>query len=68
MPIAIVIRHLPNHRPAILAVIKPDSFADSIDANLRHKADQAIEDFKRQYVEFRDANFYTDVIEDSQII
>lgn len=62
--IAIVIRHLPNNRPVTLAVIaEPKHTVNDLEHFFNSQAEEIIDKFKEKFVEFKNANFYTDIKE-----
>jgi hypothetical protein len=62
--VAVVIRHLKNNRPAVLCVIQEPSYdVISLETYFEYRAKDAITEFKQKFVEFKDADFYVDVID-----
>ena len=65
MKVAVVIRQLKGARPAVLCLIKDpnDLSIDNLEHYFKDVAADKIADFKKQFVEFEYAEFYTDIIE-----
>ena len=65
--VLVIIRQLPNHRPATLAVIeKPDNISKDdfrLSREIREHAQEIIDKFKTAMPEFNDAEFYYDYVE-----
>ena len=62
--IAVVIRHLPEHRSVTSVVIEEDSddSIDCMDSYLKSTAEEYITKFKETFPEFKKANFYIDIV------
>ncbi len=64
MKICIIIRQLENNRPVTHTVIRePIHEVDNLESYFTQVAKDKIEDFKNQFVEFKKAVFYTDIVE-----
>ena len=63
---AVVIRHAPNNRPVTTAIIKEsdDRNVDNMEHYLFSEAMDHIRRFKQDFVEFRKATWYIDLMED----
>lgn len=63
MPL-VVIRHLQGCRPVTHCVIVESSESDIDDQEnyMLHHAIESIDTFKKEFPEFKDADFYTDII------
>ncbi len=62
----VVIRQMASCRPVCSAVIEADSDTcdhDDVDEYLKEKAQEHIDNFKRQFVEFLDAEFWIDPVQ-----
>jgi len=62
--VAVVMRQLKNHRPAVSKVIQQseDKTVDDQIHYLTTKADEHIDEFKKGFVEYRNADWYIDII------
>lgn len=62
---AVVIRQILGKRPVTLCVIPESTDPDVANQEhyLRSIAEEKIDTFKKQFVEFQDANFYIDIID-----
>lgn len=69
--VLVIVRQLPNHRPATLAVIeKPSNLTKSdfkLSREIRDHAQEMIDTFKQMMPEFHDAEFYYDYVETTQV-
>lgn len=66
MKVAVVIRQLPGHMPVAMAVITDpgDSVEiDDLDHYFESRGEKIIEDFKKQFVEFKEAWFDVQILE-----
>lgn len=68
MPLAII-RHLPPYQPILHAVVmeSSDPEVDDQESYMRCKAQEIMDEFKRQFVEFSTAEFYLQPIIQSQL-
>lgn len=61
----VVVRRLPGNDPVAMGVILPNNYSeiDDQEGYMREKAEELIADFKRQFVEFRTAEFFINITE-----
>lgn len=63
MAVGVVIRHLQGQRPVTLCVINPPEHpVNNLHDYFKSVADDEIRRFKDDFIEFKDAEFYLDVV------
>jgi hypothetical protein len=61
--VAVLIRHLPGHRPVTMAVIpEPALPVEDLDGYFKFIGDKLTREMKALYLEFETASFYLDII------
>ena len=67
----VIVRHLDSHVPVVLAVFKkPENMSDdqfTSSEEIQRKSDGVIENFRNEFVEFKEAKFYKYFVKEEEL-